>query len=75
MDGMDESYGGEDESYSQSNAHPYPKQTPQGHLEDRLEMIKNNIKNQKQQSSGKRESIDRLEDVLRHQRDKLDSIQ
>jgi hypothetical protein len=43
MEGMDQSYGVEDESgYSHSNAHPYPKQTPgsAGHLENRLEQIK-----------------------------------
>lgn len=40
--GEGEEYG--EESAQRSNAHPYPKQNPNGGLEQRLEQIKNNIK-------------------------------
>ena len=51
---MGDSYGVEGESYSRSNANnanPFPKQRENGHLEDRLEQIKQNIKSQKQSES------------------------
>ena len=81
MMGEEDDYG--EESAKQSNANPYPKQNPNAGLEQRLEQIKNNIKTQKNETLGqsnqslnsKEQSIDRLEDVLKAQREKLDSIQ
>ena len=82
-----ESYGeeGENESLTQNNAYPYPKQQEPYHpgLEQRLEQIKENIKHQKdgashsvsQHSSNKGHSYERLENVLYEQRKKIDSIQ
>ena len=44
-------------------------------LEDRLEQIKNNIKYQQKGAQKTEQSIEKLEDVLNHQRKKLESIQ
>ena len=75
---MDMSYGGEEDSPDR-HSYNYPKQMTESQgvgIENRLEMIKQNLKNQGayEESNKQGQSIDLLEDKLREQRHKLDSI-